>query len=113
MLTNPNKYHHDCIAKSDTGVMNATSIQPWKLGSKWPKGVAHICLKQTHKTSECNLTRTCHYCGQSNAHHRSLCPKKFGSVQQVPAHLADEFLEQDVEDVTENALTSSEEIVLR
>lgn len=33
-------------------------------------------------------------------------------MQQAPAHLADEFLEQDVEDATENALISSEEMVL-
>ena len=38
--------------------------------------------------------------------------KKFRSVQQVSAHLADELLEQDVEDATENALISSEEMVL-
>ena len=44
--------------------------------------------------------------------HRSLCPTKFGSVQQVPAHLADELLEQGVEDATENVLMSSEEMVL-
>ena len=52
------------------------------------------------------------YCGQGNVQHRSRCPKEFGSVQQVLAHLADELLEQDVEDATENALISSEEIVL-
>ena len=33
-------------------------------------------------------------------------------MQQVPAHLADKFLEHDVEDATEKALISSEEIVL-
>ena len=33
-------------------------------------------------------------------------------MQQVPAHLADELLEQDVEDATENVLMSSEEMVL-
>ena len=75
------------------------------------KGRCLICLKQTHKTNECVLTRTCYYCGQGNVHHRSLCPKKSGSVQQVPAHLADELLEQDVEDATENDLIPSEEMV--
>ena len=30
----------------------------------------------------------------------------------MPVHLADEFLEQDVEDATENALMSSDEMVL-
>ena len=38
--------------------------------------------------------------------------KKFGTVQQVPAHLADELLEQDIEDAIENVLISSEEMVL-
>ena len=33
-------------------------------------------------------------------------------MQQVPAHLADELLEQDIEDATENVLISSEEMVL-
>ena len=33
-------------------------------------------------------------------------------MQQVPAHLADELLEQDVEDATDNVLMSSEEMVL-
>ena len=33
-------------------------------------------------------------------------------MQQVPAQLADELLEQDIEDATENALISSEEMVL-
>ena len=33
-------------------------------------------------------------------------------MQQVPAHLADEFFKQDMEDATENALISSEEMVL-
>ena len=33
-------------------------------------------------------------------------------MQQVPAHLADELLVQDVEDTTENVLMSSEEMVL-
>ena len=76
------------------------------------KGRCLICLNQTQKTNECTLTRTCYYCGKTNIHHRSLCPTKFGSVQQVPAHLADELLEQAVEDATENVLRSSEETVL-
>ena len=33
-------------------------------------------------------------------------------MQQVPAHLAEELLDQNVEDTTENALISSEEMVL-
>ena len=75
------------------------------------KGRCFICLNQSHKTNECTLTRTCYYCGKTNIYHRSLCPTKFGSMQQVPAHLADELLEA-VENATENVLMSSEEMVL-
>ena len=76
------------------------------------KGRCFICLNQSHKTNECTLTKTCYYCGKTNIHHRSLCPTKFGSVQQVPAHLADELLEEAVENATENVLMSPEEMVL-
>lgn len=81
------------------------------------KGCCNICLKPNHRTNECVLTRTCHYCGRANAHHRSLCPKRFSSIQLVPAHLADELLEQEVtetkqQDVEETALISSGEMVL-
>lgn len=74
-------------------------------------------MKPNHRTNECVLTRTCHYCGRANAHHRSLRPKRFGLIQQVPAHLADELLEQEItetkqQDVEETALISSGEMVL-
>lgn len=75
-------------------------------------GSCFICLKQGHRTNECFLTRTCFYCRQAKVHHRSLCPQKFGSVQKESAHLADELLEQEVEDTTENVLMSSGEMVL-
>ena len=110
MHTKPNQYHHASIAVRDTGVMNIKYILPGRMQKV--KGRYLICLKQTYKTNECVLTRACYYCGQGNVYHKSLCPKKFDSVQQVPAHLADELLEQDVEDATENALISSEEMVL-
>ena len=84
------------------------------IGSKKAKGQRSLpnMPKSEPKTNECTLTRTCYYCGKTNIHHRSLCPTKFESVQQVPAHLADELLEQAVEDATENVLMSSEEMVL-
>ena len=64
--------------------------------------------------NECNYTRSCYYCSKSNAHHRSLCPKKFGALKNESAHLVEELTESDVKDITEteNALISTGEIVL-
>ena len=50
------------------------------------KGSCFICLKRDHRMNECNYTRSCYYCGKSNAHHRSLCPKKFG-VLKMSQHI--------------------------
>ena len=78
------------------------------------KGSCFICLKRDHRMNECNYTRSCYYCGKSNAHHRSLCPKKFGVLKNESAHLVEELTESDAKDIveTENALISSGEIVL-
>ena len=71
------------------------------------KGNCYMCLKQDHRTNECNFTRSCYYCGHLKVHHRSLCPKRFGAVQNVSP-------EQDAEDSIEpeNILISSGEMVL-
>ena len=77
-----------------------------------------ICLKRDHRANECSYDRSCHYCGQSNVHHRSLCPKQFGNVHNETVHLAEELVQEDEEDITntesevENALISSGEMVL-
>ena len=56
--------------------------------------------------NECNYTRSCYYYPKSNAHYRSLCPKKFGVLKNESAHLVEELTEPDAKDIleTENAL---------
>ena len=77
-----------------------------------------ICLKRDHRANECSYDRSCHYCGRSNVHHRSLCPKQFGNVHNETVHLAEEIVQEDEENITdtesevENALISSGEMVL-
>ena len=41
------------------------------------KDSCYICLKKGHIAFKCLRKKQCIYCGNSNHHHRSLCPKKF------------------------------------
>ena len=75
-------------------------------------------MKRDHRANECYYDRSCHYCGRSNVHQRSLSPKQFGNVNNETVHLAEERYQEDEEDTTytgseaENALISSGEMVL-
>ena len=46
------------------------------------KDSCYRCLRVAHVAKECALNRTCVYCGEANAHHRSLCPIKLTKDQQ-------------------------------
>ena len=76
------------------------------------KGSCFLCMKQGHLLAECGLKKECVYCHQRNNHHRSLCQKKFGSVNREGAHLIEELPQEDESSINENALLSSGEIVL-
>lgn len=76
------------------------------------KDSCYKCLKVGHLSKECKKGKPCVHCGEVNAHHRSLCPKKF-QAKLFSAHLSEEIseLSEDTSD-RENALVSSSEIVL-
>ena len=46
-----------------------------------------ICLKPGHIAFECVVNKICFHCGRRSHHHRSLCPLKFSSEQQMYAQL--------------------------
>lgn len=72
------------------------------------------CLKVGHMSKDCKKIKTCVYCGESNSHHRSLCPKQFkGNVSG--AHLTEEvsaMSREESSDQKESVLISSGEMVL-
>ena len=43
------------------------------------------CLKTGHLAKECKRSKVCDHCGEVNAHHRSLCPKKFKQSSSILA----------------------------
>ena len=45
------------------------------------KDSCFLCLNKGHIAHRCLRNKTCFYCGHSNNHHRSLCPKKFKSEE--------------------------------
>ena len=47
------------------------------------------CLKVGHLSKDCKRTKRV-YCGEVNAHHRSLCPRKF-KLKLSSAKLSEEF----------------------
>ena len=69
-------------------------------------------MEQGHLLAECGRKKECVYCHQRNNHHRSLCQKKFGSVNREGAHLIEELPQEDESGMNEYALLSSGEIVL-
>ncbi|CAG2224942.1 unnamed protein product [Mytilus edulis] len=92
------------------------------------KGSCYKCFRNTHKSAECKKGKLCVHCGVLNSHHRSLCPKKFGSGL-TSVHLSEEYdhsssglssgveqsltsLSEQRETASENVLISSSEIVL-
>ena len=82
-------------------------------GKQQLKDSCYRCLKVGHVAKECALNRTCVYCGEANAHHRSLCPIKF-KPKISNAYLSSEINEgvNECNQVEENVLMSSVEIVL-
>ena len=70
------------------------------------------CLKTGHISNECKRGKICVDCGEVNAHHRSLCPKKFKqSNSSFTPHEVNALTEQS-SSPNENALISSGEFVL-
>ena len=70
-------------------------------------------MKVGHLAKDCDINKTCVYCGEANVHHRSLCPKKY------KANITSTYLSRETDGVSgtndqieENVLISSEEIVL-
>ena len=74
------------------------------------KDSCYRCLKVGHVAIECALNKTCVYCGEANAHHRSLCPIKFKPTI-TNSYLSGE-ISNECDQVQENVLISSSEIVL-
>ncbi|MCG8034488.1 MAG: DUF1759 domain-containing protein [Candidatus Thiodiazotropha taylori] len=69
------------------------------------------CLKTGHLAKECKRSKVCVHCGEVNAHHRSLCPKKFKQVTNNTPQEVNVLTEQsNVRE--ENALISSGAFVL-
>ena len=71
------------------------------------------CLKVGHLSKDCKKNKTCVYCGEVNAHHRSLCPRKF-KLKPSSANLSEEFttISEEEASAEENVLISSGEMVL-
>lgn len=53
------------------------------------KGSCFKCLRSGHTSSQCKRNTVCIHCNEDNAHHRSLCPRKF-RLQLSNAHLSEE-----------------------
>ena len=76
------------------------------------KDSCYKCLKVGHVSKDCKRSKTCVYCGEINAHHRSLCPQKF-NMRVSSAQLSGEISEMKESACSgENVLISSNEIVL-
>ena len=60
---------------------------------------------------DCKKGKACVHCGEVNAHHRSLCPKKFRNTISS-AHLTEEVSEFSENYAEENVIVSSGEMVL-
>ena len=77
------------------------------------KGCCYICLRDGHNANEClKRDSKCYFCKKIYHHHRSLCPRKFGTSHRESAKLADEIQIDDGLVNTENSLISSGEMVL-
>ncbi len=73
------------------------------------------CLRVGHAARECRRSKACVHCGESNAHHRSLCPKKFKYSDSVQTRREVSALTEETNEPNkcqENALISSGECVL-
>ena len=77
------------------------------------KDSCYRCLKIGHVVKDCVINKTCVYCGEVNAHHRSLCPERYKS------NMASTYFNGEISDTSgrslqfeENTLISSDEIVL-
>ena len=77
------------------------------------KTMEERCMKVRHLAKDCVINKTCAYCGEANAHHRSLCSKKYKS-NVTSTYLSGEtnFMSRTDTKIEENVLISSEEIVL-
>ena len=70
------------------------------------------CLKTGHLAKECKRSKICVHCGEGNAHHRSLCPKKFKEVISAKIPQEVNVLTEQNTVREENALISSGGFVL-
>lgn len=75
-------------------------------------GSCFVCMKQWHRVGDCELNKSCYYCGQIKNHYRSFCPQKFGEASREGAHLVEEIPEEEASE-TENILLPSSEMVLK
>ena len=80
------------------------------------KGSCFKYLKEGHMSKECKSKKLCVHCGSFNAHHRSLCPKKF-DVKNTEANVAykcSNMIEESAETKSTElpALVSTNEMVL-
>ncbi|XP_060601995.1 uncharacterized protein LOC132755202 [Ruditapes philippinarum] len=55
------------------------------------KGSCFRCLKEGHLSLDCKSNKKCVYCDKMNAHHRSLCPKKF-TVQRTISNMSTDVI---------------------
>lgn len=69
------------------------------------------CLK-TGLAKDCKRNTVCAHCGEANAHHRSLCPKKFKQSNSAVQSIEVNALTEQSNSRDENALISSGEFVL-
>ena len=74
------------------------------------KGRCFNCFSKNHKVQECSVHKKCFYCKQKHNHHRSMCPKQFGSKE--PSTLVLDTNEPTKLDKHEQSLLSPEETVL-
>lgn len=64
------------------------------------RGSCYKFLKENHCSADCKSNRRCICCNETNAHHRSLFPKRFKQrVKKESMHLAKEANESDTNEM--------------
>ena len=80
-------------------------------------GCCYNCLKKGHQIKDCEIKRQCVYCKKIGHHHRSLCQKQFGNVEETTTMVnqeesAEAVLSGACIDKEENALVAVGESVI-
>jgi len=77
------------------------------------KGSCYKCLKEGHRSKDCQSRKRCVFCNAENVHHRSLCPRRFQkSVTIESVHVSGEGIEDTECDSVRSETESDEKVLL-